>query len=191
MAIVRWLLNPHTTFIVRVLMLSTFIIAAFLAIATYFHPHWPADNDGWFSFALIFAIVWFLAIKVYEMTWPVWMEKSWSRLGMSLIMVNVSFAIAYSLSIFFSLWPQLARSEWVRIALRVEVLAFLLWSVYELTKRPRPYSGIKPRTTFVLTLLALIAVTFLLFRIEVIEWNGAQLGHWISKHFSDYWPPHR
>ena len=169
------LLHPHVTFVVRVLLTCVIVWAALGSIATYFAPTWPVGFDAWINFGFGVGLSTFLTIKAYQMWRP---TTVMTRLGLSMILVNLAFAVAYSVLTFMAVWPQFASSPWIVNGLRIELFCFVLWASIELLIVPGKYEDPYPRLTVAMTVGALAAVMALLWRLEVLDFSWLELPPW-------------
>lgn len=113
---------------------ATWLLMA--AMMLWFSPQRPA-RDQWLDLALLAWIAQFLYVK----SWLMFKRtRVFTRLGVSLIVANLAFGVAYQLSLAFTLWPELRMTSWLRDGIRVAVALAVTWGTVELTltKDPPP-----------------------------------------------------
>ncbi len=100
-----------------------------LIIADHFGATFPTNSLDKISLALIALVVEFLIIKIYLM---ITRTDRLTNLGLSLIGTNISFLIAYVVALFLAFWPQFAGNTWIKYGLRVQIIMFISWGIYQL-----------------------------------------------------------
>lgn len=87
--------------------------------------------EAWRQQLAIMLVSYFLYLKSWLMFRR---SRFYDRLGVSVIAVNLMFAILYELSVAFALWPVLQTHRWARELLIDTLLVFVVWGTFELMR---------------------------------------------------------
>lgn len=130
------------------LVLATVCWSVIAVAALIWEPNWPqarplyvfADGqfkmvghvstfEAWRGQGVTLLISYFLFLKSWLMFRR---SRFYDRLGISVIAVNVCFALVYELTLAWALWPVLQQYRWGREIVIYTLLMVILWSSFEL-----------------------------------------------------------